>query len=129
MDGGSGMLRAFGGLALSNDLKRRGAVPRAMRGLAGTAILSACLLLTACSITAPFSPAAKLPREPAESPPATAPAQSGDRPVAVPMDGPPPTPPDATARRHRQYYDQKRRRFYFYDPVLKKYFWEDGTPK
>jgi hypothetical protein len=90
-------------------------------------ITAGCLTLAACGVSAPFSPAPKLPPRPASG--SVAPPAVSDRPVAVPLDAPPPTPPDVGTRRHRQYFDQKRRRFYYFDPVLKRYFWEDGTPR
>ena len=30
---------------------------------------------------------------------------------------------------HHQYYDKAHNRFYYYDPVLKRFFWENGQPK
>ena len=102
--------------------------PRGRHPLAVWPVLVAAASLAACSATAPFSAAPKVPAN-APAYPQTEPAGS-DRPVAVPADAPPPPPPtEAGARRHRQYFDQKRKRYYYFDPVLKKYFWEDGTPK
>ena len=87
--------------------------------------VSAAVLLSGCSVTAPFSAAPRLPQNTGAS------ATSTDRPVAVPLSGPPPAPPGLSevASPRRQYYDQKRRRYYYFDPVKKQYFWEDGTPK
>jgi hypothetical protein len=90
-------------------------------------ILAGCLALAACGVTAPFSPAPKLPPRPVQK--VEAPPAASDRPVALPLNAPPPAPPDMGARRHRQYFDQKRRKYYYFDPVLKRYFWEDGTPR
>ena len=105
------------------DLIRR----HTSRGLAVPLLLSVGLALAACSATAPFSVAPKLPRPSAA--PASAPPPAADRPIALSRDAPPRPPPAATSHRKRQYFDQKRRRYYYYDPGLKKYFWEDGTPK
>jgi len=87
--------------------------------------VSAAVLLSGCSVTAPFSAAPRLPQNTGAAAPPT------DRPVAVPLSGPPPAPPGLSevASPRRQYYDQKRRRYYYFDPVKKQYFWEDGTPK
>ena len=87
--------------------------------------VSVAVLLSGCSMTAPFSSAPRLPQT------AGAAANSPDRPVAVPLSGPPPAPPGLSeaASPRRQYFDQKRRKYYYFDPVKKQYFWEDGTPK
>jgi hypothetical protein len=30
---------------------------------------------------------------------------------------------------HRQYFDVHHRRYYYYDPINRRYFWENGEPK
>ena len=30
---------------------------------------------------------------------------------------------------HHQYFDKSHNRYYYYDPVLKRFFWENGQPK
>ena len=30
---------------------------------------------------------------------------------------------------HHQYFDKAHNRFYYYDPVQKRFFWENGQPK
>ena len=30
---------------------------------------------------------------------------------------------------HHQYFDKSTDRFYYYDPVQKRFFWENGQPK
>jgi hypothetical protein len=30
---------------------------------------------------------------------------------------------------HRQYFDLRHQRYYYYDPLTRKYFWEDGQPR
>lgn len=93
--------------------------------------LGGLLLLTGCSLVSPFSAAPRLPAQAASPTGAAAPVAASDRPVAVPISAPPPAPPsvDVNDPRRRQYYDQAHRRYYFFDPVLKRYFWSDGTPK
>jgi hypothetical protein len=87
--------------------------------------VSAAVMLAGCSVTAPFSAAPRLP------PNSGAASPSADRPMAVPLSGPPPAPPglNEPSAPRRQYFDQKRRKYYYFDPVKKQYFWEDGTPK
>ena len=87
--------------------------------------VSAAVLLSGCSVTAPFSSAPRLPQNTGAA------SSAPDRPVAVPLSGPPPAPPGLSevASPRRQYYDQKRRKYYYFDPIKKQYFWEDGTPK
>lgn len=89
------------------------------------AVVCAALILAGCSVTAPFSAAPRLPTNSGSA------SSASDRPIAVPLAGPPPAAPglaEAPVPR-RQYYDQKRRKYYYFDPSKKAYFWEDGTPK
>ncbi len=122
---------SFGGRTLSPD--RRPRSPQDARALAlALAVLGGVLLLAGCSAVAPFSAAPRLPPAPTTTGPGSGAAPSAtDRPVAVPIAAPPPAPPslDAHDPRRRQYYDQARKRYYFFDPVAKRYFWSDGTPK
>ncbi len=30
---------------------------------------------------------------------------------------------------HHQYFDKAHNRFYYYDPMQKRFFWENGQPK
>ena len=30
---------------------------------------------------------------------------------------------------HHQYFDKSHNRYYYYDPKLKRFFWENGQPK
>lgn len=114
------------------SLDRRLHLPQDARSLRSVPVaLGLALLLTGCSVVAPFSAAPRLPPAPAAESATGAAAARSDRPVAVPISAPPPAPPsvDLSDPRRRQYYDQVRKRYYFFDPVLKKYFWSDGTPK
>jgi hypothetical protein len=117
------------------NLDRRQSAVQTARPVPAIAPLLGCLvLLSGCAAVAPFSAAPRLPADASQTAGGAGgtagPAASG-RPVAVPLDAPPPAPPSLGANdpRRRQYYDQARKRYYFFDPVLKRYFWSDGTPK
>jgi hypothetical protein len=115
------------------------------------ACLGLCaLVLTGCSVAAPFSAAPKLRQSAHRSGPAAqtrvylasreappeevmthVPVQQSlqQAPLALSTSGGTALAEGAGQPNHRQYFDASRKRFYYFDPVLRQYLWEDGTPR